>query len=418
MGDNPIKTNTEPSCKLTMFPANEGDCFLLEFGTGEDAFRMMIDSGTVGFGHSVLKPYLKNNHFKEKDKMIDLLLITHFDGDHIGGALSLLRTKKYAKLIKEVWHNGMIQIKPDLPTDTDDYSRRRLKGINESIVSVTPANTGGTSAEQSKTLSKLLKEQQGDQVIIVNGISDGAAITADIGSKTIGPNKNIEVHFLLPQRSNLDDLLTYFEDLLPPGVEISAAEECQECFDKKMPMEQESRCFVEPCAADSYDIAMMKEWVEQIEKDGWDKDTSKTNASSISVIICYNGKKLLFAGDAWGSDLSKALKEWSEKNNKDLYFDVVKIPHHGSNRNCLELLKTDGFDGKCFLISTDGNGYGHPSKETLAKIVTRPSMDTRILAFNYPHSMYIVFSDEDSQQKYNYQVFLDNTACGFEVKEK
>jgi hypothetical protein len=45
-------------------------------------------------------------------------------------------------------------------------------------------------------------------------------------------------------------------------------------------------------------------------------------------------------------------------------------------------------------------------------------MDTRMLAFNYPHSMYIAFSDENSQQKYNYQVLLDNKACGFEVKEK
>lgn len=417
MDDNANKTNTEPSCKLTMFPANEGDCFLLEFGTGEDAFRMMIDSGTVGFGHTVLKSYLRDNRFKENEKMIDLLLITHFDGDHIGGALSLLRTKKYAKLIKEVWHNGLIQIKPDLPTDTDDYSRRRLKGINKSIISITPAITGGTSAEQSQTLSKLLKEQQEDQEKTVNGISDGKAITADIKNKMIDAGQNVEVHFLLPQKNHLDDLLTYFEELLPPGVAISATEECQECFDKKMPMEQENKCFVEPCSADCYDISKIKEWVEQIEKDGWDKDTSKTNASSISIIICYNGKKLLFAGDAWGSDLSKALKEWSEKNNKDLYFDVVKMPHHGSNRNCLDLLNTEGFDGKIFLISTDGNGYGHPGKETLAKIVSRPSRDTRVLVFNYPHSMHIVFSDAQSQEKYNYKVLLDNKASGFEVKD-
>lgn len=442
MADKDKENNKEPTCKLTMFPACEGDCFLLEFGTGEDTFRMMIDSGTVDFGHSVLKPYLKDNHFKENEKMIDLLLITHFDGDHIGGALSLLRTKKYGKLIKEVWHNGLFQISPDLFGSRYDYGKWWSKGTNGSINMASAVGTGvnypkkfsihmgsalgqqseklsiqmkGASAEQSQCLSKLLKEQQEAQEKIINGISDGKAITADLGRTVIEFGSGIEIYVLLPEKKHLPPLMEYFKTKHSTGIKMSAAA-YQEHFDAEMLLEQENGCEEESCVADNLDAMQMAEWVKQIEKDGWDRDTSKTNAASIAIIICYNEKKYLFAGDAWGNELSEALKNWGEVYNQSLYFDVVKLPHHGSNRNCLDLLSMDGFDGKTFLVST--NGGKHPGKETLAKIVIRPPEETRILAFNYPHDMYKLFNNEECQDRYKYQVLLIDNTNEFEVIER
>lgn len=439
MADKDKENNKEPTCKLTMFPACEGDCFLLEFGTGEDTFRMMIDSGTVGFGNKRLKEYLNDNQFKKDEKMIDLLLITHFDGDHIGGALSLLRTKKYGELIKEVWHNGLFQISPDLFGSRYDYGKWWPKGRNGSIHMTSAAGTGvnypkkfsihmggalgqqseklsiqmeGASAEQSQCLSKLLKEQQEAQEKIINGISDGKAITADLGRTVIEFGSGIEIYVLLPEKKHLPPLLEYFKTKLPTGMKISAAAAYQECVDE----EQDNGCEEESCAADNLDITQMEKWVEQIEKDGWDRDNSKKNAASIAIIICYNEKKYLFAGDAWGNELSEALKNWGEVYNQSLYFDVVKLPHHGSNRNCLDLLSTDGLDGKIFLVST--NGGKHPGKETLAKIVIRPAKETRILAFNYEHAMYTLFNNKECQDRYNYRVLLTKESNGFEVIER
>ena len=36
MADKDKENNKEPTCKLAMFPACEGDCFLLEFGENKD----------------------------------------------------------------------------------------------------------------------------------------------------------------------------------------------------------------------------------------------------------------------------------------------------------------------------------------------------------------------------------------------
>lgn len=92
---------------------------------------------------------------------------------------------------------------------------------------------------------------------------------------------------------------------------------------------------------------------------GTPRDTSPYNGSSISLMIDTDFGKMLFAGDAFSSDLTVAAQNCAG----DEGFLLVKLPHHGSDRN----ISTDMLDSlKCqnFLISTQSTAY-RPAQRTV-----------------------------------------------------
>lgn len=133
-------------------------------------------------------------------------------------------------------------------------------------------------------------------------------------------------------------------------------------------------------------------------------DKSLTNASSIGFILEFLNRRALFLGDSTPEASTAALQYWQRQTGNPLYFDVIKMPHHGSKRNCLELL--DYVDSPLYLISSDGTQYNHPSPETIAKIVFRPTRQTRRIVFNYPHSIYARFSNPEWKSQYRYDVLV------------
>ena len=133
-------------------------------------------------------------------------------------------------------------------------------------------------------------------------------------------------------------------------------------------------------------------------------DKSLTNASSIGFILEFLNRWALFLGDSTPEASTAALQYWQRQTGNPLYFDVIKMPHHGSKRNCLELL--DYVDSPLYLISSDGTQYNHPSPETIAKIVFRPTRQTRRIVFNYPHSIYARFSNPEWKSQYRYDVLV------------
>lgn len=87
-------------------------------------------------------------------------------------------------------------------------------------------------------------------------------------------------------------------------------------------------------------------------------DTNKANGSSIAILIFAFGKRMLFCGDAYKEDLQDVAEQW-----KEIGFDLVKLPHHGSIYNIgLEMLQN--MNCRNFVISSDGK-RDHPSKDTI-----------------------------------------------------
>jgi hypothetical protein len=106
----------------------------------------------------------------------------------------------------------------------------------------------------------------------------------------------------------------------------------------------------------------------------------------------------------------ESLKLLYTRDEFPLYFDAIKVSHHGSALNTSpELLEL--IDSEKFLISTNGKSFGHPDTETIARIVTRKAAYRRTLYFNYPLQIVSQINDQKLKEKYNYQcVVSDGTA--------
>src|SRR5690554_5262706 len=88
------------------YPAKNGDCFLISFGkTGIEKEYLLIDCGYV----DTFKNYLKDDLIQigKSGAVLEKLILTHIDADHIQGAIRFLKENNSEKFItiKEVWHN-------------------------------------------------------------------------------------------------------------------------------------------------------------------------------------------------------------------------------------------------------------------------------------------------------------------------
>lgn len=81
--------------------ADKGECIWIRYGT-ESKANIIIDSGPGTFA----KGYRKlMNDISELGEIVDLLVLTHIDNDHIMGFKKYIATND-GKLIKKIWVNG------------------------------------------------------------------------------------------------------------------------------------------------------------------------------------------------------------------------------------------------------------------------------------------------------------------------
>lgn len=395
---------------IYMLPVGEGDCFYIQLPCNENTvFRIMIDSGPVASWNKVLKPFFED--LERCQLHIDLLIVTHIDADHIGGALRLFKDEHLRTLVNEVWFNDLRHIVPiSSNVKTTAYSKSVYSQLASSYhVNLTHPNES-ISAHQAHMLAELL-EQTG--TIWNNG--SGSPICAGMPCYTIAPEIYIDI--LLPTKDALNNLYTYFSSQVNSicmGTKVIAMPESERAFELSLYCNQESNFRSQSIAGTIENLGEIAKWADKSPI----PDNSVTNASSIVICIRYFGKTVLFPGDATSNDLIVALQTWCNEVGHPLWFDIIKLPHHGSARNCLNLL--DYIDGTYFLISTDGKKFSHPDKETLAKIVSRPvkPCTRRKLLFNYRNNKYILFSEKASEEKYQYKALICDGFITFFDQEK
>jgi glyoxylase-like metal-dependent hydrolase (beta-lactamase superfamily II) len=73
---------------VDMLPAAQGDCVWIEYGTPEHPHRILIDAGPSS-AYAALKERLLAARERSPERRLhfELLIITHIDLDHIGGAI-------------------------------------------------------------------------------------------------------------------------------------------------------------------------------------------------------------------------------------------------------------------------------------------------------------------------------------------
>lgn len=362
--------------QLQMLPAAVGDCLWLEYGTPPSTHVVIIDGGLGKTAKALSERIQAACRERGRSTLdVELLVVTHIDNDHIVGIIELLKSKPSFLNVKEVWFNGLPQLKT-LPAPGSlqlQCKKRRSR----------PADLLGGSEEDDAddgdpfsgllvlpSPADLLGRQQSDeltQLLTSSGLPwnvswDGKAVvipdTDELPVKTL--DGNLRLTLLGPPLSRLYKLCMAWPDVLGGTDDSGAPRDVPE------------------------DLLGPADAWPPVWKDAEQGDSSSANGSSIMLLAEYGDHAMLLAGDGYAPDIATALGRLSQERNVPCPFpvDAFKLPHHGSahnlNREVLEKLNCSRY-----LISTDGSGRPrHPDHQALLRIL-RYSRQRPQLLFNY-----------------------------------
>ena len=320
---------------LDVLRAAKGDCLCLHYGTASKPGLILIDGGPATIYEDSLQPRL--NQIRKQRKIadtkplpVDLVMISHIDDDHIQGMLDLFKSLADAKRegrlvslkINSLWHNSfarLLQQEAGLveKTTAAAYGVASLGQI---------AKVEGLSHDVGKVLASVpqgaMLENYASQLRISNKQSPDGLITAakPFTPLQIGP---LKVTILGPQQKEIDKLRKEFEKWVKSQAKLKAG-----------------------AALAAYD------------------DDSSFNLSSIVALVEAGPKKILLTGDARGDKILDGLRQAGLlKKGQTLHVDILKAPHHGSDRN----IQPDFFESitaNHYVFSGDGE-HGNPERATL-----------------------------------------------------
>lgn len=314
--------------EFEFFEAGCGDSILVSTDEGTN---ILIDGGTVKQYNKSLKKVL-DKEIRKKDKDLDLVVLTHYDGDHIGGILKLLEEEKknikvgQKTIIKEIWFNSFYK---DLV---------EIEGGKK------------TSGKQQVKLDEYIEEISFNRDLTYLST---VSLSNMKNSIFLGKKNEIKLTLLSP---NEEKLLKLKEDY----------EQAYEDYYKKKK---------KTSSGNDYHLSF-----EVLLSEKSKIDISVANGSSIAFILEYDLKKYLFLGDAHIDVITNSLKYLNQTKK----FEFVKLSHHGSIRNIdkdfLNLIESD-----TFVILTDGS-HGHPNKATIASILHYKETKSKTINIicNYP----------------------------------
>ncbi|MDB4766086.1 MBL fold metallo-hydrolase [bacterium] len=317
--------------EIKVLEAFYGDCILINtFDSSEQPFTILVDGGPSKTFKYTLRKELKDL------QVIDLLVLTHIDADHISGLIRFLKGSEFSNIdVKRYWING---------------------------ANLARVSTGEKiSFAQGKTLEELLLQHEPskkweDQIYYTG---DDITLSKGVRCKVLSPTKVIldKLHSNWPEVS---------KELISGPEEIQIA--------RGVPS-QVGRGSLEELAGQTFMPA------KKI-------DTDLANGSSIAFLLNLPDASILLLGDSRAEVVEASLKTLGYSVDNPISTDYVKISHHGSKNNtsCGML---DLIDSEHFVISTNG-GSGkskHPDREILARILYHPGRNQdveRTIYFNYP----------------------------------
>ena len=282
---------------------------LVDTGTGA-----MFSSGDDGRLRKLIKC------LQSKGEVIDLLIITHWDDDHIGGILKWFETElECAKsMIKHIWFNSGTLINKYFNSMAASEDKTKIYCID---------GNPHTSARQGVSFEKIILE---------NGVSHNL-IKTDSSSCEINFLDGAKFTILSPTNIQLNKLLQQWEKHINKKTSSKPSD-----YNK------------------NFEELLSNQFVE---------DTAIHNGSSIAFILELDNKKMLFLGDAHPSVIVTSLQSLGYSVSNKLKTDLMKISHHGSKANTSDELLSM-IECNKFIISTHENTIHRlPNKETIARIV-------------------------------------------------
>lgn len=399
---------------VDILPASEGDCILITIGT-KDKVNILIDGGYKETYLEYLKPCLIK--MNKKGEKLDLIIVTHVDADHIEGIIELLKengNSKSPKIIQidEIWHNSYkhLQFLKGYNSKLDNREKSILNNkIDKGYIETKndeddQYQSQNISAKDGSTLASLIYKGEYNW----NTSFDKESVSTD-NKKLINLKENVNIRLLGPSNNSLKKLSKYWLKELQKDkydFKLTDDELFDDAFEFHMLNQREMEHQEENNEISKKNI--MKD-IKTLSQQKTTLDNSPANGSSITIIIENGDKKLLFLADSHPQTIHKAIQDLVDQTDYKPIFDLIKVSHHGSNKNTsIELLEL--VDSPVYIFSTNGKKHNHPNDETIARIINRKlpyEYSQRHLLFNYP-TISEFFHQKELQQKYKYSITLSD----------
>ncbi|MZI81198.1 MBL fold metallo-hydrolase [Clostridium butyricum] len=388
--------------KITSFPAKNGESLLVEL-YGKEKINVLIDLGYSDTYERYVKKKLEL--IAKQGEQIDLLILTHYDKDHIEGVIEFLNDLKINKYISidEIWVNDYLALSSDeIKLDKLNEEEKNIYNLSDFIMMEYRSNSSTRNKKNISngdmvTVTKLIKMLGYDSK--VNKSFKNRIVCIDNKEESVSINDEVKLKILSPTKDILKELrLKYIKWLNKKGNLYSciSQDELYELFIANL----------DDNIKEFADAVILKQKIsnKQNSKELIDSvfnstniyvDNSLTNKSSIAFELEFRNNKILFTGDLDCKNIIDEIK--GEK------YTLIKVPHHGSKNNIdRNFLKS--VQCKNYLISTDGSGKSrHPDLETIAFIAENEQSNIFI---NYELNEFSIDDDLIDELKKRYEFNL------------
>ncbi len=355
--------------ELQFLNARQGDAIWVRWGDGR---QILIDMGTHQTG-TKLANRLRN--LPEEQREFELLVVTHVDGDHIGGVLSGVSDAAQpvpGLSFKDVWFNGFEHLSGQIPAP---------QGIQLEPM-------GGPQGEK---FSKWLREQPWNEAF-----GRGPIVRSDLLPIDMGDGLTLTV--LGPTQTRLEELIPKWTEEVHAAIDEGNLEEISPGL--------------EPMGPSTPPVLESKIDLELLAEANSPKDDSESNGASITLLLEWEGHRVLLTGDAFAADVRDGLAELDTGNPVPL--SLLKTPHHGSRGNMSKAL-VEMVDCPLWVFTSDGTQFRHPDAQAIARILNFGLRSNPTLAFNVRSKFSGWWDNEHWRNLFEYEVLYGTEEDGITV---
>ena len=348
---------------LEALQAKHGDALLLHYGASSGGAQLVVvDGGPAGVFKSSLRPRLdelRAARAPDGTLAVRMLMLSHIDDDHIHGLLDL--TDHLIELAADgepepyrfstLWHNSFDAIvrkaKPSAVAAGDG-------AFDVGALSAAAAAAIG-AGERSDALLRLLGLSE-PAAMVAASVPQGRQLKANADRLQIAVNNHFGGDLVAAPPKGARKVA------IPGGLELVVLGPNQERLDA---LEDDWRAKLKkkPGAKGADLEELAAEFI----------DESVYNLSSIVVLARFGGRAMLLTGDARGDDIMDAVRRGGLLDEGRLHVDLLKVPHHGSDRNvATEFFRAITADH--YVISADGR-HGNPDLPMLKMLTEARSAD-------------------------------------------
>jgi beta-lactamase superfamily II metal-dependent hydrolase len=351
--------------RIEMLPAEQGDALWIEYGSKASPHRVLIDAG-VRKTSSVVRARIEA--LPKSQRTFDLLIVTHVDSDHIGGMPKVLANPAADLGFDDVWFNAWQHLQPD-----------QLGPVEGEILGAQLENRGW------------------DWNAAFNGKAVVVPAKGKLPRRTLPGGMTLTL--LSPTHERLEVLRPVWKTVVEAaGLEAGVQDEALDGAGRRRGVP---------------DLLGEKLDVPALAATALVPDKAPANGSTIAVLVEYEGKSCLLAGDAHPDVFREGLERLcKERRSERVRVSALKVPHHGSRFNvsndALALIETDRY-----LFSTNGSQTGHPHLEGVARTIVCGGQPT--LYFNYRSKTTEPWDKARLQRDFHYRAVYPESKPGMVV---